>query len=182
MKKRKKSRNEISNLIFSAFLVTAFVVCSSFFMGMIDDRFSQDPAMRSLLMAVIFALFGGLLFYATRVGDGKQVFRFSPATLILMVLPALYVVIAATVGGLPFHEQLSANREIAYIAGAAFGYGLPYTFLSGYELDRSEAQSADGSDKTAGIGKAQTNNEKREDAADKSSVSAADKDNGVYAE
>lgn len=137
----KKSKNEISNLIFSAILVTAFVVCSSFFMGMINDRFSQDAMMRTLLMSLIFALFGGLLFYATRVGDGKQVLRFSPATLILMVLPALYIVIASAVGGLPFHEQISSNSELSYIAGAVFGYGLPYTFLSGYEIDRSKTSS-----------------------------------------
>lgn len=131
----KKSKNEIMNLIFSAFLVTAFMVCSGFFLGMINDSFSQDAVKRTLFVSLIFALFGGLLFYATRVGDGKQVFRFSAATLVIMVLPALYVVLASVVSGMPLHEQIASRSELSCIAAAVFGYGLPYTFLSGYELD-----------------------------------------------
>ena len=69
----KKNKNEIMNLLFSAFLVTAFMVCAGFFLGMINDSFSQDAVKRTLFVSLIFALFGGLLFYATRVGDGKQV-------------------------------------------------------------------------------------------------------------
>ena len=131
----KKRKNEIMNLIFSAFLVTAFLICSAFFLGMIKDSFSQDAVKSTLLTALIFALFGGLLFYATRVGDGKQVFRFSAGTLIIMVLPALYVIIASVVQAMPLHEQISTHSELANIAAVIFGYGLPYTFLSGYELD-----------------------------------------------
>lgn len=136
----KKRKNEIMNLIFSAFLVTAFLICSAFFLGMIKDSFSQDAVKSTLLTALIFALFGGLLFYATRVGDGKQVFRFSAGTLIIMVLPALYVIIASVVQAMPLHEQISTHSELANIAAVIFGYGLPYTFLSGYELDRSESK------------------------------------------
>ena len=141
----KKSKNEVMNLIFSAFLVTAFMVCSSFFLGMINDSFSQNETARILLVSLVFAIFGGLLFYATRVGDGRQVFRFSAATLIIMVLPALFVVLASAVSGMPLHEQLASRGEVTGIAGVILGYGIPYTFLSGYELDRSEG----GSDKTA---------------------------------
>ena len=67
----KKSKNEVMNLIFSAFLVTAFMVCSSFFLGMINDSFSQNETARILLVSLVFAIFGGLLFYATRVGDAE---------------------------------------------------------------------------------------------------------------
>ncbi len=84
-----KKKNDVWNLVFSAFLVTAFLICASFFIGMINDSFTQDSVKRTLLTALIFVLFGLLLFYATRVGDGRQVVRFSLSILVLMVLPAL---------------------------------------------------------------------------------------------
>ena len=68
-----KKKNDVWNLVFSAFLVTAFLICASFFIGMINDSFTQDSVKRTLLTALIFVLFGLLLFYATRVGDGRQV-------------------------------------------------------------------------------------------------------------
>ncbi len=114
------------------------MICAGFFLGMINDSFSQDAVKRTLMVSLIFALFGGLLFYATRVGDGKQVFRFSAVTLIIMVLPALYVILASAVTGLPLHEQIASRTELSCIAAVIFGYGLPYTFLSGYELEREE--------------------------------------------
>ena len=135
-----KKKNDSWNLLFSAFLITAFMVCSSFFIGMISDSFGQDQIKKTLLTALVFMLFGMILFYATRVGDGKQVFRFSLATLIVMVLPALYVIIASVASGLPFYAQVSSRPELADIAAVILGYGIPYTFLSGYELDRSADQ------------------------------------------
>ena len=135
---KKKNKNDVWNLIFSAFLVTAFMICSTFFIGMINDSFAEDTVKRVLLTALVFVLFGLILFYATRVGDGKQVLRFSIATLILMVLPALYVILASVIPSMPFHAQLSEHFEVVNIAAVILGYGLPYTFVSGYELDRSE--------------------------------------------
>ncbi len=135
---KNKNKSDVWNLIFSAFLVTAFMVCSNFFIGMINDSFERDAVKKTLLTAVIFVLFGLVLFYATRVGDGKQVIRFSAATLILMVLPALYVILASVIPSMPFHEPLSSHPEVINIAAVIMGYGLPYTFLSGYELDREK--------------------------------------------
>lgn len=143
MNRKKKDR---MNLLFSAFLVTAFMVCASFFTGMIHDSFAQNFTAHTLLLSLIFLLFGLLLFYATRVGDGRQMVRFSPATLIVMVLPALYVILSTVISGLPFHDVLSARPEAAQIAAVVLGYGIPYTFLSGYELDRSEIENAAVSD------------------------------------
>lgn len=140
--KRNGKKTDRMNLLFSAFLVTAFMVCASFIIGMIHDSFSQDFVKQTLLTAVVFVLFGLMLFYATRVGEGKQVFRFSPSTLILMVLPAVYVILATVIGGMPFHDALCSRTEIASIAGVILGYGIPYTFLSGYEMDRSEVNEA----------------------------------------
>lgn len=140
---KKKNKNEIWNLIFSAFLVTAFLICSYFFLGIVHDSFALEKVKEVLFNGLIFALFGALLFYATRVGDGKQVWRFSPATLVLMVLPALYIVLATAIGGLPWHDPLSARPIVSYIAAAVFGYGVPYTFLSGFELNSAEQTDAD---------------------------------------
>lgn len=130
----KRKKNDVWNLVFSAFLVTAFLVCASFFIGMIHDSYAQDTVKETLFTALVFVLFGLLLFYATRVGDGKQVVRFSAVTLILMVLPALYVIVASAAAGWPFHEAISQRRELVNIAAVILGYGIPYTFVSGFEL------------------------------------------------
>ena len=135
-----KKKNDVWNLVFSAFLVTAFLICASFFIGMINDSFTQDSVKRTLLTALIFVLFGLLLFYATRVGDGRQVVRFSLSILVLMVLPALYVIIASAAAGWPFHDVISQRSELVDIAAVILGYGIPYTFLSGYELDTSKKE------------------------------------------
>ena len=130
-----KKKKDISGLIFSAFLIIAFVVCSYFFIGIIRDSTAFDNTVRLLLKSLVMAVFGLILFYATRVGDGKQIRRFSLSALILVDLPALYIILAACFVQLPFPFDLSAAPETVSIAAVALGYGIPYTFLSGYELD-----------------------------------------------
>ena len=133
MNNQKKSMSSKMNLLFSAFLVFAFTICSYFI-----DSFSvniQNQTLRNALPIILFAVFGLFLFYATRVGDGKPVYRFSVSALLLMVLPGLLVFLAYISEGMPFHEQLVSNGEnMAKIAACAFGYGLPYMFISGFEL------------------------------------------------
>ena len=135
MKKR-----DTSNLIFSAFLVMAFIICSYFFSILIQDSATFNDTVKLLLMSCVYIVFGLVLFYATRVGDGKQVKRFSLSTLLIMVLPSLYIIIAGITANLPFSEQLSVHPQMINFASVAFGYGIPYTFLSGYELDTSEKE------------------------------------------
>ena len=149
---KKKSKNEFWNLFFSAFLVVAYLVCSYFFIGIINESFSHDQPKKTVFTALIFVIFGLILFYSTRVGDGKQVRRFSLAALLLMVLPSLYVIIASAAEGLPFHEQISSRSEIALIAGCVLGYGIPYTFLSGFEIaagQKTEQDETSASDEEA---------------------------------
>ncbi len=136
-------KKDISGLIFSAFLVISYTICSYFFIGIIDNSTGMETPVKILLKALVFVVFGLILFYATRVGDGKQVRRFSLAALILLDLPALYIILAAAAQGLPFPLDLSAVPETVNIAAAALGYGIPYTFLSGYELDRPKADEAE---------------------------------------
>lgn len=133
MKKRKK---EAVNMFFSAFLVIAYVVCSYFLIQLISTLTNQTLA--GLLILLIVVVFGLLMFYATRVGDGKQILRFSPSVLILVVLPSIYIISAFFAVGLPLHEQLSSNVVIVYMAAMALGYGIPYTFTSGFELVSAE--------------------------------------------
>ena len=130
-----KKNKDTSNLIFSAFLVIAFIICAYFCSILIQDSSTFTDTFKLLAMSLMYAVFGLVLFYATRVGDGKQVKRFSLATLIIMVLPALYMIIAGLVPNLPFSEQIASHSQVVSFAAVAFGYGLPYTFLSGYELD-----------------------------------------------
>ena len=131
-------KKDTSNLIFSAFLVTAFIVCTYFCSQFVHDSTTFSDNGKIFAMSMVYAVFGLVLFYATRVGDGKQVKRFSPATLIIMVLPAFYIILAGTVPNLPFSETIAHHTEIVNFAAVSFGYGLPYTFLSGYELDTSK--------------------------------------------
>lgn len=135
----KPKKKDIMNLFFSAFLIIGFVVCAYFLLGLIKDSFQDNAAAQTICKGMIFALFGAILFYATRVGDGKQVWRFSAASLILVVIPSLYILLAPVIPGMPLGTELASRPEIIALAGVAFGYGIPYTFLSGYELDRSDS-------------------------------------------
>lgn len=137
-KNKPAGKRNTGSLIFSAILVTAFMVCSYFFMGMIDKV--NQAWLRSLLCIVVFVVFGLFLFYATRVGDGKQVARFSLATLIIMDLPALYVILATMISQLPLSAEIVSCSPIIYIASIVLGYGIPYTFLSGYEIESNQAE------------------------------------------
>ena len=128
-KNKSTRKKNTGGLVFSAILITAFVVCSYFFMSMIDK--------------VGQAWLRAFLFYATRVGDGKQVIRFSPATLIIMDLPALYIILAAMISQLPFSAEIVSCSPIIYLASIVLGYGIPYTFISGYEIDNSDSVQQD---------------------------------------
>ena len=133
MKKRTK---EAANMFFSAFLVFAYVICS-YFILQLSSSLTNTTAYSIVTIAVV-VVFGVLLFYATRVGDGKQIVRFSPSVLILIVLPSLYAISAFFAVGLPLHEKMIQNSIVLYFAAVALGYGLPYTFLSGFETVAAE--------------------------------------------
>lgn len=129
MKKKNSTRDNL-NLFFSAFLVVAYIVCAYFFLSFAS---TLTGIMQSIVVALVYVVFGLLLFYATRVGDGKTVTRFSLITLILLDLPALYVILAGMIPALPLNAFLTANSGIVYMAAVALGYGIPYTFISGFE-------------------------------------------------
>lgn len=130
-----KNKRETINLLFSAFLVIAFIVCSYFFSSFANTF--GTPAYEIINVA-IFVVFGLLLFYATRVGDGKARVRFSLLTFIVLDLPALYIIIASIATGLPFHKELVEAPIMMTLSAVALGYGIPYTFISGFELVTEE--------------------------------------------
>lgn len=128
------------NLALSAFLVTAFVVCSFFF-----TQFAKTTksVLGTVILVALYTLFGLLLFYATRVGDGKAIKRFSIFTLLIMVVPSLLVIVLSIAPGMPLYDLLGADEMggisvITSLACVALGYGIPYTFLSGFELSADE--------------------------------------------
>lgn len=134
---KKPTKRETLNLVLSAFLILGYIVCCYFFLTMSASVPQFDP----YIQALVFTVFGLVIFYATRIGDGKQVKRFSLWTLIVLDLPALYVIVASFVPSLPlsnFITNLGGNTIVPYsplviLACVALGYGIPYTFLSGYE-------------------------------------------------
>lgn len=139
---KKPDKRETVNLFFSAFLIIAFIVCAHFFTQFTNTLPSVPGQIVTIL---IYAVFGLLVFYATRVGDGKAVKRFSPLTLIVMVVPSLYIIIASLAKFMPLNGIFAANETtgavsvIVALASVALGYGIPYTFLSGFELESEDA-------------------------------------------
>ena len=123
-------RNKI-NQIFSAVLVIGFIICSYFFSTLATKATGLWGVLIQLLVLLLFGL---LLFYATRVGEGKAVKRFSLAVLLLIDLPALYIILATFIEGMPFHDQLASTTIVVYLATVGLGYAIPYTFLSGFEM------------------------------------------------
>lgn len=134
----KPSKRDGLNLIFSAFLILGYIVCAYFFLTMSATIGGAAP----YLNALIFTVFGLIIFYATRVSEGKPVKRFSLATLLILDVPALYVILAQLIPALPLHTAI-ANlggttpldfSPLFILACVALGYGIPYTFLSGFEI------------------------------------------------
>lgn len=189
---KKPDKRDTINLFFSAFLILAFIVCAHFF----SEFASTLSATTGLMISIIvFIVFGLLIFYATRVGDGKAVKRFSLITLIVLVLPTLYIVVAALALGLPLHDVFvtadGSASVIVTLAGIALGYGIPYTFLSGYELASDEIPAEESTelleggveadlgdnDDTADDENAEVADETLEDTADEESDDNAETEN-----
>lgn len=126
-----KSNREKLNLFFSSFLVIGFIVCTYFFMTL-TDRLNTGAA--NLIKVCVFVLFGLVVFYATRVGEGIPVKRFSPIVLLVLVVPSLFIIIASLAPAFPLHDALAAVDEVMMFACIALGYGVPYTFFSGFEM------------------------------------------------
>lgn len=182
-----KRKKDVSGLIFSAFMITAFVICSYFFLGLIDNSTALGEMPKHLFKALVCAVFGGLLFYATRIGDGRQVKRFSVATLILLDLPALYIILASAAQGLPFPLDLTKTPEMVMLAGVALGYGIPYTFLSGYELDADDkkdkqAESDESVEEKAEDADSAEETDEQSELTDGEADAKAQADNGITEE
>ena len=94
---KKNNKRDTLNLIFSAFLILGFIVCSYFFLTMSAAK----PELAPYINTLVFVVFGLIIFYATRVGEGKPVKRFSLWTLIILDIPALYAVLAQFIKELP---------------------------------------------------------------------------------
>lgn len=138
-----KNRNKI-NLVFSSFLVIGYVICAYFFSTLANQVSGVGG---SLIQIALLIVFGLLLFYATRVGEGRQVRRFSLAVLLLIDIPALLIIIAGLVNGFPFHSAIASAQGVTApsiimtLACIALGYGIPYTFVSGYEIAEDEEEA-----------------------------------------
>lgn len=138
MKKKNTARDNV-NLFFSAFLILAYIICGYFFSSFAGTL--AGAVAQNAVTAAIVAVFGLLVFYATRVGEGKTVKRLSIVTLVLLDLPTLYILLAFVIPALPFHNELVTAPVVAFMAALAFGYGVPYTFISGFETVSDEAET-----------------------------------------
>ncbi len=127
----KKSSREKLNLFFSAFLVIGYIICAYFFTTLTSN---MKEGVGNLISAGVFLLFGLIVFYATRVGEGIPVKRFSPIVLLVLDLPALLIILAALLPAFPLHNYLVDAEAVWMLAAIALGYGIPFAFLSGFEL------------------------------------------------
>lgn len=175
---KKPDKRETVNLFFSAFLIIAFIVCAHFFTQFTSNL---DATLATVINVAIYAIFGLLIFYATRVGDGKPVKRFSPVTLIVMVLPSLYIIIASVAKFMPLSDIFASQNPgtvsvITALAAVALGYGLPYTFLSGFEMEPEATAEAEETTVLEGgveadvIGAAEETAEKTEETAEEATT------------
>ena len=175
---KKPDKRETVNLFFSAFLIIAFIVCAHFFTQFTSNL---DATLATVINVAIYAIFGLLIFYATRVGDGKPVKRFSPVTLIVMVLPSLYIIIASVAKFMPLSDIFASQNPgtvsvITALAAVALGYGLPYTFLSGFEMEpetvtkTEETTVLEGGVEADVIGAAEETAEKAEEAVEEATT------------
>lgn len=175
---KKPDKRETVNLFFSAFLIIAFIVCAHFFTQFTSNL---DATLATVINVAIYAIFGLLIFYATRVGDGKPVKRFSPVTLIVMVLPSLYIIIASVAKFMPLSDIFASQNPgtvsvITALAAVALGYGLPYTFLSGFEMEpetvteTEETTVLEGGVEADVIGAAEETAEKAEEAVEETTT------------
>lgn len=137
--KAKKKIN--TNQILSSFLVIAYVVCMFFIEQMVNNL--ENVYLRNVLTILMYVIFGLLLFYATRVGDGKQITRFSLSVLLLMVVPGLYIVLCIFFPTLPLASQVLQSNVVTLLGLVMLGYGIPYTFTSGYERMEEESVSVE---------------------------------------
>lgn len=135
--KKTNSKRDNFNLFISAFLITAYIVCAFFFIGFAK---TQTGIAQPLIVALSIILFGGILFYATRVGEGRIVTRFSIFTLLFLVVPALFLILVYVFRIMPVYSFVEDNNFIFTLACVAFGYGLPYTFISGFETALPETE------------------------------------------
>lgn len=145
---RKPDKKEHINLLFSAFLVIAFIICANFFAKSIE---SMSVMAGRLVVAGVYIVFGVLLFFATRIGEGKPVKRFSPFTLCVMVVPSFFIILASLFDGMPLHGAFMPGSVyglsvVASLASVAFGYGILYTFFSGFELEEEDEYDDDDED------------------------------------
>ena len=137
---KKPDKRETINLFFSAFLIL-FIVCAHFFTQFTANL---DATLATVVNMLIYVVFGLLVFYATRVGDGKPVKRFSVVTLLVLVLPSLYILVASVAKFMPlnniFAGAAGSVSVITALAAVALGYGIPYTFVSGFEMAPEDAE------------------------------------------
>lgn len=144
---KKPTKRETINLVLSAFLILGYIVCTYFFLTITA---SAAPQLEPYVQVLVFLVFGLVVFYATRIGDGKQVKRFSLWTLIILDIPAFYVILASFLPNMPLHNfiaNLGGATPLAYspiliLSCIALGYGIPYTFLSGYEEKTEDEEEA----------------------------------------
>ena len=127
----KKTSREKLNLFFSAFLVIGYIVCAYFFTTLTNR---VNPTVGSLINVAVYVLFGLIVFYATRVGEGIPVKRFSLIILLVLDLPAFLILLAALLPAFPLHAVITSAPAVWMLAAIALGYGIPYTFLSGFEM------------------------------------------------
>lgn len=140
-KVRKPVAKWMDNLV-STVLLILYILLTGVIIKWAGDMTAQASMSGELQLYINFALFVGMgmvLFFATRTGEGKTVYRVNWFSLALILLPlvALVIVMVLVVS---FAVDIALINTIFmqymssfYLALVLLGYCIPYSFISGFE-------------------------------------------------
>ena|GEM_PF-4198912 len=153
--KEKKAVSRAWDNLLSALLLVMMIGLSGVLYYLIAENFQKEIIalpLANCFINAIYILMGLGIFFATRTGSGKNVYRVNVFSIVLILLPllALYttyvlVVTETVTSGFLYAilEWVMTNAGISFqISLVLFGYAIPYSFISGYER-RYDAPAAD---------------------------------------
>ena len=144
--KEKKAVTRAWDNLLSALLLVMMISLTGVLYYLIVENFQQGAIalpLANCLINSIFIFMGLGIFFATRTGSGKNVYRVNLFSIVLILLPLLVlyvsyvlVVFETMTSGFLYNilEWVMGKASISFnLSLVLFGYVLPYSFISGYE-------------------------------------------------
>ena len=145
--KKKWTAKWMDNLVSVALLVL-YVLLTGAVTSWLEEMVRQaslDGVIANYITFLLYVGLGTVLFFATRTGEGKTVYRINWFSIGLIVLPVVAIIVGVVLMMSAIVEiawlDTFVNRYIAsfYLALVLLGYAIPYSFISGFERKYEEA-------------------------------------------